>query len=68
MRRQGKKVSNTLSNAPAHTPLQLMALRKSQRYFIERDHQEAKSDFGWDEIQTITWLAWQHQLAMTILA
>lgn len=68
MRRQGKKVSYTLSNAPADTPLQIMALRKSQRYFIERDHQEAKSDFGWDEIQTTTWLAWQHQLAMTILA
>ncbi len=68
MRRQGKKVSYTLSNAPAHTPLQTMALRKSQRYFIERDNQEAKSEFGWDEIQTTTWLAWQHQLAMTILA
>jgi len=68
MRRQGKKVSYTLSNASADTPLQTMALRKSQRYFIERDHQEAKSEFGWDEIQTTTWLAWQHQLAMTILA
>jgi SRSO17 transposase len=68
MRRQGNKVSYTLSNAPADTPFQTMALRKSQRYFIERDNQEAKSEFGWDEIQTTTWLAWQHQLAMTILA
>lgn len=68
MRRQGKKVSYTFSNAAATTSLQTMALRKSQRYFIERDNQEAKSEFGWDEIQTTTLLAWEHQLAFTILA
>jgi hypothetical protein len=49
-----------------------MALRKSQRYFIERDNQAAKSEFGWDEIQTTTFLAWQHRVppgrAFTILA
>jgi len=68
MRRQGKKVSYTFSNAAWHTPLPTMALRKTQRYFIERDNQEAKSEFGWDEIQTTTFLAWEHQLAFTILA
>ncbi|MEZ4732395.1 MAG: transposase [Caldilineaceae bacterium] len=68
MRRQGHKVSYTFSNASLDIPLQTMALRKSQRYFIERDHQEAKSDFGWDEIQTTTFLAWEHQLVFTILA
>jgi SRSO17 transposase len=68
MRRQGKKVSYTFSNAALHTPLQTMAFRKAQRYFIERDNQDAKSEFGWDEIQTTTFLAWEHQLAFTILA
>lgn len=68
MRRQGKKISYTFSNAPSDTPLQTMAFRKSQRYFIERDNQEAKSEFGWDEIQTTTFTAWEHQLAFTILA
>jgi SRSO17 transposase len=72
MRRQGKKVSDTFSNAAADTSLQTMALRKSQRYFIERDNQAAKSEFGWDEIQTTTFLAWQHRVppgrAFTILA
>jgi SRSO17 transposase len=68
MRRQGKKVSYTFSNASVATSLQTMARRKSQRYFIERDNQEAKSEFGWDEIQTTTFLAWEHQLAFTILA
>lgn len=68
MRRQGNKVSYTFSNASADTSLQIMASRKSQRYFMERDNQDAKSEFGWDEIQTTTFLAWQHQLAFTILA
>jgi len=45
-----------------------MASRKTQRYFIERDNQDAKSEFGWDEIQTTSFTAWQHQLAFTILA
>lgn len=68
LRRQGKKVSYTFSNASADTSLQTMALRKSQRYFIERDNQDAKSEFGWDELQTTTFPAWEHQLAFTILA
>ncbi len=68
MRRQGKKTSYSFSNAAAETSLQTMALRKSQRFFIESDNREAKSEFGWDEIQTTTFTAWQHQLAFTILA
>jgi len=68
MRKDGKKCSYTFSNAPDETPLQVMALRKTQRYFIERDNQDAKSEFGWDEIQTTFFRAWEHQLAFTILA
>jgi SRSO17 transposase len=68
MRKQGKKHAYTFSNASTNTPLKVMALRKSQRYFIERDNQDAKSEFGWDEIQTTSYTAWQHQLAFTVLA
>ena len=68
MRKEGKKCSYTFSNAADETPFQVMALRKSQRYFIERDNQDAKSEFGWDEIQTTSFKAWEHQLAFTILA
>jgi SRSO17 transposase len=68
MRKEGKKHSYTFSNASAHTPLKVMALRKSQRYFIERDNQDSKSEFGWDEIQTTSYQAWEHQLAFTVLA
>lgn len=68
IRRQGKKHSYSFSNAPEETSLMTMASRKTQRYFIERDNQDAKSEFGWNEIQTTSFLAWQHQLAFTILA
>jgi predicted Co/Zn/Cd cation transporter (cation efflux family) len=45
-----------------------MAWRKSHRYFIERSHQDAKGELGWDEFQATKYRAWEHQLALTILA
>jgi hypothetical protein len=57
-----------LSNAAVDTSLETMAWRKSHRYFIERDNQDAKSELGWDEFQAIKYRAWKHQLALTILA
>jgi SRSO17 transposase len=68
IRRDGKRHTYTLSNAPADTPLITMAQRKSQRYFVERSNQDAKTELGWDEFQATKLLAWEHQLAMTILA
>jgi SRSO17 transposase len=68
IRRHNKKCSYALSNAAAATPLATLARRKSQRYFIERDNQNAKAEYGWDEFQATGLLAWEHQLAMTILA
>lgn len=68
IRREGKKCTYTLSNAPSQTPLEVLARRKSQRFFIERSNQDAKSELGWDEFQATKLLAWEHHLAMTILA
>ena len=45
-----------------------MAWRKSHRYFIERSNQDAKGELGWDDFQAVKYVAWQHQLALTILA
>ena len=45
-----------------------MAWRKSHRYFVENSNQTAKSQLGWDEFQAIKYRAWEHQLALTILA
>jgi SRSO17 transposase len=68
IRRDGKKCTYTLSNAPCHTPIDVLARCKSQRFFVERSIQDAKSEIGWDEFQATKWLAWEHQLAMTLLA
>ena len=68
IRRDPKRIIYTLSNARSDTPLEVMAWRKSHRYFVERDIQDAKSELGWDELQAIKFRAWEHQLALTIMA
>ena len=68
IRQDGQRVTFVLSNASSDTSLKTMAWRKSHRYFIERSNQDAKSELGWDEFQAIKYRAWEHQLALTILA
>lgn len=68
IRRDGEKCTYTLSNAPFHTPIDLLARRKSQRFFVERSIQDAKSEIGWHEFQAPKWLAWEQHLAMSRLA
>jgi SRSO17 transposase len=68
VRRSGRHITYSLSNASWKTSLETMAWRKSHRYFIERSNQDAKSELGWDEFQAIKYRAWHHQLAFTILA
>lgn len=61
-------ITYSLTNAALQTPLLTLAQRKSQRYFIERANQDAKSEFAWDEFQSLKYRAWEHHLAFTILA
>jgi len=68
IRQDGRRVTYVLSNASEDTSLETMAWRKSHRYFIERDNQDSKGELGWDEFQAIKYRAWEHQLALTILA
>jgi len=68
IRRDEKRVTYVLSNASPTTSLETMAWRKSHRYFVERSNQDEKGELGWDEFQAIKYLAWEHQLALTILA
>jgi SRSO17 transposase len=62
------KCAYGLSNAPTTLPVLTLARRAAQRYFIERSIQDAKSELGWGEFQATKFLAWEHQLALTILA
>lgn len=68
IRQTKKETTYSLSNAPLETSLLTMAQRKSQRYFIERSNQDAKSELGWDEFQAMKYNAWEHHLALTIMA
>ncbi|HEX9091602.1 MAG TPA: IS701 family transposase, partial [Anaerolineales bacterium] len=68
IRKDAVQVTYSLSNAPKETPLETMAWRKTHRYLIERSNEDAKGEIGWDEFQTRKYRAWQHQLALTILA
>jgi SRSO17 transposase len=62
------KCSYTLSNAPPDAPLERLAGLRCQRYWVERANQDAKSEAGWDELQAQKLRAWEHHLALTILA
>lgn len=63
-----QKLSYALSNAPADTPLARLAELKCLRYGIECANREAKSDLGWDDFRAQKYRAWEHHLALTILA
>jgi len=58
----------SFSNAHVETPLEELATMQSQRYFVERSIQDSKSEMGWDELEAQKYRAWEHQLALTILA
>lgn len=68
IRQDKQQITYSLSNASPETSLETMAWRKSHRYFVERSNQDEKGELGWDEFQAIKYLAWEHQLALTILA
>jgi SRSO17 transposase len=57
-----------LSNAQAETPMEKLAWMHTQRYFVERSIQDAKSEIGWDELEAQKLQAWEHHLALTVLA
>jgi SRSO17 transposase len=63
-----RKISYALSNAPPDTPLARLAELKCLRYGIECANREAKSDLGWDDFRAQKYRAWEHHLALTILA
>ncbi|MDI6769393.1 MAG: hypothetical protein QMD04_06930, partial [Anaerolineales bacterium] len=64
----GKRYTYALSNAPADTAHERLAWLKCIRHFVERANQDAKSETGWDEFQAQKYRAWEHHLALTILA
>jgi SRSO17 transposase len=69
MRREANgEISSSLCNAPEDTSLQQLAAWKCVRYFVERANQDAKSEIGWEDLRAQKYRAWEHHLALTIMA
>jgi SRSO17 transposase len=64
----GQRYTYALSNAPANASREYLAWLKCVRHFVERANQDTKSETGWAELQAQKYRAWEHHLAMTILA
>ena len=57
-----------LSNASLETPPQKLAQIQAQRFFIEHNFHEAKSECGMADYQVRRWDAWHHHMALVMLA
>jgi hypothetical protein len=66
-RDSGGRTFYALSNA-RETEIEKLCGMKCSRHFIERSNQDAKSELGWDELRAQNYLAWEHHLALTVLA
>jgi SRSO17 transposase len=62
------KIAYALCNDPETTSFWQLAEWACVRYFIERANQDAKSEAGFAELRAQKWLAWEHHLALTVLA
>ena len=58
----------SLCNAPSNTSYVTLAQWKSQRFFVERAFQDAKSELGWDELMAVKYRSYMHHVALVALA
>jgi SRSO17 transposase len=64
-----KKVKYSLSNVDyVKTPIERLAYMQTQRYWVERAFQEAKSEIGMSDYQVRKWNAWHHHIALVMLS
>ena len=58
----------SLSNAPATVTWERLGYMQTQRYWIERAFQDAKSELGMADYEVRGWPGWHHHMAMVCLA
>jgi SRSO17 transposase len=68
IRAEGGDPTYALSNAPAETAAGQLVEWKCRRFGIECANHDAKSELGWGDFQAQKYRAWEHHLALTILA
>lgn len=64
----GGETKYCLANTPADTPILRLAEMESQRFWIERAFEDAKSEVGMAEYQVRGWKAWHHHMALVMMA
>ena len=68
MREEGGEPTYALSNALATTPAGQLVAWKCRRFGVECANHDAKAELGWGDFQAQKFVAWEHHLALTILA
>jgi SRSO17 transposase len=68
IRQEGGDPTYALSNAPPTTPAAQLVDWKCRRFGIECANHDAKAELGWGDFQAQKFPAWEHHLALTILA
>jgi SRSO17 transposase len=62
------QIKISLCNAPEHMALERLAWMQLQRYWVERAFEDAKSECGMADYQVRKWSAWQHHMALVMMA
>jgi len=68
LRDEGGAPTYALSNAPATTGAGQLVDWKCRRFGVECANHDAKSELGWGDFMAQKFAAWEHHLALTILA
>ncbi len=68
IRQEGGEPTYAVSNAPATTPVTQLVDWKCRRFGVECANHDAKAELGWGDFQAQKFAAWEHHLALTILA
>ena len=64
----GTDLKLSLSNASHHTSGKKLAYLQSQRHFVERAFQDAKSELGLAQYQARNWNAWHRHMSLVMMA
>lgn len=64
----GKDVWYYVSNAPAQTPWQTLAMVTGTRFRVEEFFQDGKTHLGMADYEARAWTSWHHHMALAALA
>jgi len=68
LKQKGPRRHYALSNSPADKDACVLVADAVERNVVERNFRDAKSEAGLGDYQTRGWQAWQHYMAMVMLA